>query len=409
MAGRGGAFQALRHGVGLGRHDAPRRPPSGGPWRWTASRAASRSWTRRSRAPCSTRPRGTLQVFAGGDGCRHRAGPAGARGDGRPGARRPRWPPGAGYAVKLCLDLQRFTHAAASAEVLVLGAKAGVEVAGRSCGPRARAEASATSTRVEGDEDGEPSRSTPSPGGWGWRSTSAATSACRWSWLRSSSSSTGGRAAVRGRGRRALDDPAGRGGGRGDARAGRPDGLTPDHAASRPPRLPTPAARTRRQTPRPWTSRSPRPRPSSATAPAPTSSTTSSRSRPSSSAGDAWTPDRHRRAKRLAIEAAPPRRQPARQRRRPGLVRDRAGARPRAAGPGDGRPVVVHPGRLQRARPLHRRAADPLPRPEPARRAQRLVRDHRGRARARTPGRSPRPRSTTPRPASTCSTARSGS
>jgi 3-hydroxyisobutyrate dehydrogenase len=35
---------------------------------------------------------------------------------------------GAGYAVKLCLNLLWFMHAAASAEVLVLGAKAGVEV-----------------------------------------------------------------------------------------------------------------------------------------------------------------------------------------------------------------------------------------------------------------------------------------
>ena len=34
-----------------------------------------------------------------------------------------------------------------------------------------------------------------------------------------------------------------------------------------------------------------------------------------------------------------------------------AGAGPRAAGPGDRRPVVVHPRRLQRARPLHARAA----------------------------------------------------
>ena len=35
---------------------------------------------------------------------------------------------GAGYAVKLCLNLLWFIHAAAAAEVLVLGAKAGVEV-----------------------------------------------------------------------------------------------------------------------------------------------------------------------------------------------------------------------------------------------------------------------------------------
>jgi 3-hydroxyisobutyrate dehydrogenase len=35
---------------------------------------------------------------------------------------------GTGYAVKLCVNLLWFIHAAASAEVLVLGAKAGVEV-----------------------------------------------------------------------------------------------------------------------------------------------------------------------------------------------------------------------------------------------------------------------------------------
>ena len=43
--------------------------------------------------------------------------------------------------------------------------------------------------------------------------------------------------------------------------------------------------------------------------------------------------------------------------RRPGLDGPRAGPRPRAARPGDGRPVVVHPGRLQRAGPLRRRSS----------------------------------------------------
>jgi 3-hydroxyisobutyrate dehydrogenase len=37
-------------------------------------------------------------------------------------------PLGSGYVVKLCVNLAWFIHAAASAEVLVLGAKAGVEV-----------------------------------------------------------------------------------------------------------------------------------------------------------------------------------------------------------------------------------------------------------------------------------------
>ena len=67
------------------------------------------------------------------------------------------------------------------------------------------------------------------------------------------------------------------------------------------------------------------------------------------------------------------------------------------------------PGALQRARPLHAGAAPPVPRPEPARRAQRQLRDHRAgpglrRADARL-DRGPRPR----RPGSGSSTARSGS
>ncbi len=71
---------------------------------------------------------GTLQVFIGGDaddvakirpvleamGDPERVVHVGGR--------------GAGYAVKLCLNLLWFIHAAAAAEVLVLGAKAGVEV-----------------------------------------------------------------------------------------------------------------------------------------------------------------------------------------------------------------------------------------------------------------------------------------
>ena len=87
--------------------------------------------------------------------------------------------------------------------------------------------------------------------------------------------------------------------------------------------------------------------------------------------------------------------------RRPGLVGHRAGPRPRAARPVDRRPVVVHPGRLQRAHPLRRRAAaratssrrcaasgsaaTPSPSPAPA----------------PTPGPWPRPPSATRRPAST--------
>ena len=130
---------------------------------------------------------------------------------------------------------------------------------------------------------------------------------------------------------------------------------------------------------RPWTSRSRPPRPSSATAPAPTSSTPCSRSRPSSSATTTLPDDTVRELKRLAIEARLHGGSLPVVGRRPGLDGDGAGPRPRAAGPGDGRPVELHPGGVQRARPLHARAASAVPRPEPARRAQRELRDHRAR------------------------------
>ena len=71
---------------------------------------------------------GTLQIFVGGDSeTFERCRPVlEAMGD--PGRIQHVGPKGAGYAVKLCLNLLWFIHAAASAEVLVLGAKAGVEV-----------------------------------------------------------------------------------------------------------------------------------------------------------------------------------------------------------------------------------------------------------------------------------------
>ena len=71
--------------------------------------------------------------------------------------------------------------------------------------------------------------------------------------------------------------------------------------------------------------------------------------------------------------------------RRTGLVRDGAGPRPRAAGAGDRRPLVLHPRAIQRAHPLRSCAADPLSRPEHARRALRELCDHRGRRRLRCP------------------------
>jgi 3-hydroxyisobutyrate dehydrogenase len=127
MAGRGGAFQALREGsvwVDL----------------TTSTPAAARSLARDGEprgvavvdAPVTglvdSAVAGSLRVFAGGtaaDVARVRpvldalGGPDGVTHVG---------PRGSGYVVKLCLNLFTFIQAAASAEVLVLGAKAGVDV-----------------------------------------------------------------------------------------------------------------------------------------------------------------------------------------------------------------------------------------------------------------------------------------
>ena len=140
------------------------------------------------------------------------------------------------------------------------------------------------------------------------------------------------------------------------------------------------------------------------------SATSSSRGRSSSSApaggcrATGATPIRRGRDRGSA-----PRRLVAGRARRPGLVRARAGPRPRAARAGDRRPVVVHPGRLQRARSTPMRSSGGATSSRPARRALGELCDHRGRRGIRRPRRSARPRSSTPRPASTSSTARSGS
>jgi len=127
MTGHGGAFQALREGAV-----------------WidmsTSTPVVGRSLAREGEprgvavvdAPVAGMVRGaetgTLQIFAGGS-------PADVArvlpllevmGD--PDKVQHVGPRGSGYAVKLCLNLLWFIHAAASAEVLVLGAKAGVEV-----------------------------------------------------------------------------------------------------------------------------------------------------------------------------------------------------------------------------------------------------------------------------------------
>ncbi|MEO5966363.1 MAG: NAD(P)-dependent oxidoreductase [Candidatus Limnocylindrales bacterium] len=127
MLGAGGAFQALREGsIWI---DMSTSTP-------VAGRIAAEDGARRGvgvvDAPVAGMVKGatagTLQVFVGGDPADvERILPV-LRAMGDPekvvhvGAH------GAGYAVKLCLNLLWFIHAAASAEVLVLGAKAGVEV-----------------------------------------------------------------------------------------------------------------------------------------------------------------------------------------------------------------------------------------------------------------------------------------
>jgi 3-hydroxyisobutyrate dehydrogenase len=127
MLGTGGAFQALREGsVWV---DMSTSTPAAG-------RIAAEDGARRGvgvvDAPVAGMVKGatagTLQVFAGGDDEEvARVRPVlEAMGDAERVVHC--GPRGAGYAVKLCLNLLWFIHAQAAAEVLVLGAKAGVEV-----------------------------------------------------------------------------------------------------------------------------------------------------------------------------------------------------------------------------------------------------------------------------------------
>jgi 3-hydroxyisobutyrate dehydrogenase len=127
MTGHGGAFQALRQGsVWV---DMSTSTP-------VVGRSLARDGAARGvavvDAPVAGMVRaaaaGTLQIFAGGPAADvERVRPVlEAMGD--PDKVVHVGPLGTGYAVKLCLNLLWFSHAAASAEVLVLGAKAGVEV-----------------------------------------------------------------------------------------------------------------------------------------------------------------------------------------------------------------------------------------------------------------------------------------
>jgi 3-hydroxyisobutyrate dehydrogenase len=127
MGGHGGAFQALRPGSAW--VDMTTSTSAVG---LALARDGARRQVAVVDAPVAGMVRdavaGTLQVFAGGsaeDVARVRP-VLEAMGD--PGRVVHVGPHGAGYAVKLCLNLLWFIHAAASAEVLVLGAKAGVEV-----------------------------------------------------------------------------------------------------------------------------------------------------------------------------------------------------------------------------------------------------------------------------------------
>ena len=127
MTGHGGAFQALREGAVW--VDMSTSTPAVGR---TLAREGEPRGVAVVDAPVAGMVKGavagTLQVFAGGaaaDIARVRP-VLEVMGD--PDEVVHVGPHGAGYAVKLCLNLLWFMHAAASAEVLVLGAKAGVEV-----------------------------------------------------------------------------------------------------------------------------------------------------------------------------------------------------------------------------------------------------------------------------------------
>jgi 3-hydroxyisobutyrate dehydrogenase len=127
MTGHGGAFQALREGAVW--IDMSTSTP-------VVALALAREGEPRGvavvDAPVAGMVKGavagTLQIFAGGTAADvERVLPL-LEVMGDPERVQHVGPRGSGYAVKLCLNLLWFIHAAASAEVLVLGAKAGVEV-----------------------------------------------------------------------------------------------------------------------------------------------------------------------------------------------------------------------------------------------------------------------------------------
>jgi 3-hydroxyisobutyrate dehydrogenase len=150
MLGAHGAFQALREGsVWI---DMSTSTP-------VAGRAAAEDGAPRGigvlDAPVAGMAKGAtagmLQVFVGGDADHLAKVRPVLEAMGDPARIVHVGGPGAGYVVKLCLNLLWFIHAAAAAEVLVLGAKAGVEVGTLR---RALVSGPAASVLLERDIDG---------------------------------------------------------------------------------------------------------------------------------------------------------------------------------------------------------------------------------------------------------------
>jgi 3-hydroxyisobutyrate dehydrogenase len=150
MLGLNGAFQALRAGsVWI---DMSTSTPAAG--RVAAQDGAPRGVAVVD-APVAGMVKGatagTLQVFAGGDAADVKRVMPVLHAMGDPERVVHVGPRGAGYAVKLCLNLLWFIHAHAAAEVLVLGTRAGVDTGTLR---RALARGPASSVLLEGDIDG---------------------------------------------------------------------------------------------------------------------------------------------------------------------------------------------------------------------------------------------------------------
>jgi len=127
MAGRSGGFQALREGAVW--IDMSTSTPSTA--RGISEDAGARGVAVLDAPVAGTvkgAVAGTLQIFVGGESADVARVLPVLEAMGDPDRIQHVGGRGAGYAVKLCLNMLWFMHVAASAEVLVLGAKAGVEV-----------------------------------------------------------------------------------------------------------------------------------------------------------------------------------------------------------------------------------------------------------------------------------------